>query len=278
MDKNNNIPVLDLNQRFLSYTNPAKARILLNTRKAHVFNKDPFMLQLNGEIGENEMARKSLKATRGNLITNFTKYFSEEREVFVQNMGNTQVSISFGDGSYNICLPKTRKPYNITEDIPFELLKGSIDFRRIVNRNPPILRLLSEEEYLDYYDGLAERNGTSFEEEFEKAQRIKMNLQNKVQMPSEALTRDLEDKLERKKDQLEKPVEINPQVVGFCAQADKIQGENRLSAGDFIENLESMALDLTVDDWEFVMSKGVWKTVKAFASKEMDRLTEDDEE
>ena len=88
-----NIPVLDCFNVFISYTNPAKARILIKKDKAIVFNKDPFILKLKGE-SDDEMLKKSStdQGMFGNSITNFTKYFAQEREVYVQNMGSTPSS------------------------------------------------------------------------------------------------------------------------------------------------------------------------------------------
>ena len=135
-------------------------------------------------------------------------------------------------------------------------------------------------EFEEFYEKAAERNGTTWEEEFEKAQRLILNIENKVRLPSESMTRDLEEKREAKVEEFEKAPELHPKVVGLCAQADKDQGPMRIQAGDFIEELETLEDELSIDDWEFVMSKGVYKTVKNFASKQVDVLTdgEDDEE
>ena len=275
-----NIPVLDQQNRFLSYTSPAKARILVKDSRATIFSKNPFMLKLKGEIGENTMV--SVKK-HGGLITNFTKYFSEPCEIYVQNMSSTQISITFPGfgpgGDFHITLPRTKKPYNLTQDVPFERIASSTDFRSLVNRrNPPLLRLIDEDEFIEYYERLADRNGTSFEEEMQKALDIKNNIANKVKLPSEAMQRTYEKRLEDKVEQLEKPEEIHPQIVGLCAQADKDMGNQRMSADDFIDELDVLMPDLTAEDLEFVMTKGVYKKVKKFASDEFDRLTGSPEE
>jgi len=46
-----NIPVLDSQNKFLSYTSSAKSRILIKEGRASIFNRDPFMLKLKGESG-----------------------------------------------------------------------------------------------------------------------------------------------------------------------------------------------------------------------------------
>lgn len=280
------IPVLNYDNRFLSYTNAAKARILIKKNKALVFSKNPFMIKLKGD-GEDQMVSRRTANERGMIgaaIANFTKYFAEEREVYVQNMGSTQISLTFpvgpGDQAH-VTIPRTRKPYNLTQHVPFEAIKRGMDFRKIINRRPPILRLMEEQEYVDYYEKLAARNNTSFEEELGAAQELQDTLMNKPRLPSDRLQREMETKLEDKIEELEKPIEIHPKIVGLCAMADKEQGAARISAGDFLDDLEAYAPELTVDDWEFITSKGVYKTVKNYAAKMLEELTsdaDDDEE
>lgn len=280
---NQDIPVLNYDNRFLSYTNAAKARILIKKNKALVFSKNPFMIKLKGDGGDPMVSRRTAneQGMYGAAIANFTRYFAEEREVYVQNMGSTQISLTFpvGPGDYaHVIIPRTRKPFNLTQHVPFDAIKRGMDFRKIINRRPPVLRLLDEQEFVDYYDKLAARNNTSFEEELGQAQDLQDTLMNKPRLANDRLQREMEDKLEEKKEELEKPVQINPKIVGLCAQADKEQGPARISAGDFLEELEAYAADLTVDDWEFITTRGVYKTVKNFAAKKMEELTSDDED
>jgi hypothetical protein len=276
-----NIPVLDQDNKFLSKTSPAKARILIKKGRALVFNKDPFMIKMLGD-GEMKMqAKRTAAGLMGTSITNFTKYFAEEREVYVQNMGSTQISLSFPDGMGDhayVIIPRTRKPFNLTQHVPFEAIKRGMDFRKIINRKPPLLRLIEEEEFIEYYEKLSDRNNTSFETELGKAQDLQNVLMNKPVLSSDRMQREMEEKLEEKMEELEKPVEMHPQVIGLCAQADKSQGAQRINAGDFIEELESLELDLTVDDYEFVATRGVYKLVKNFAAKKLEELTADNED
>ena len=270
-----NIPVLDLDNKFLSYTSPAKARILLKNNSAIVFNKDPFIIRLKGEPGDLKM-KSNNEGFSGNTITSFIKYFAEEKEVYVQNMGSTQISMSFNisDQIYHLIIPKTRKPYIVTQYIPFEAIKNSIDFRRIITRrNPPILRLLKEEEYFEYYENAAKRNKTSIEEEFSIAQNVMENLISKPKEVTDRVQREMESKLEDRIEKLESPVEPLPVIVGLCARADKEEGSSRISANTFLEELESLEGKLKEEDWEFVSTKGVYKSVKKFATSRLEALT-----
>ena len=281
MGKDNNIPVLDSNNQFLSYTNPAKARILTRKGKAKVFCRDPYMLQLQGEVGENEMGNIKASSKSSKLILNFTRYFSEEKEVYVQNLTDTQISLSFKSPSgddYHIIIPKTRKPYNLSLEIPFELIKMSPDFRKIVNRNPPGLRLMSEEEYVGYYERQAERNDTSFDHELGLATDLKNRLQNFQKNADSGVERTVNPGLPTTPDEIETPVEIMPLIVGLCARSDKEYGSGRVTAGEFLDELEMIEDKLTVDDWDFVQTKGVYKSVKNFAAKKVDALTDGGEE
>lgn len=281
MGKDNNIPVLDINNKFLSYTNPAKARILIKKGKAQVFCRSPYILRLQGEVGDGDMTIEELKsAKRSSLLLNFTRFFAVEKEIYVQNMTNTQVSMSFkspnGD-DYHIIVPKTRKPYNLTLEVPFDLVKISSDFRRMVTRNPQALRIIDEEEYMEYFENLADKNGTSFDDELGRALDIKDRLQHKRKLP-DRIVRESEEEAEAKAADLEKPVEINSTVVGLCVRASKDYGDDRLRATDFMEELEMLGPNLTVNDWEFVSSKGIYKTVKDYASKQLDILSYEDDE
>jgi len=263
----NNIPVLDSENKFLSYTNPAKARILMDNGKVRVFSKNPFMLQLKGEPGDSKMA--DVKTFRSAMV-NFTNYFTTEREVYVQNVSNSQIALNFSMGPGNdfpVIIPKTRKPFNLTHYVPFAAIKNSTDLRKILTRRPPALQLLEEEVYMKYYEDIATANNTSVDDEMGKAYDIMEGIMRKDKLPSETLQREMETLKEEKIEALMKPDVIHPSVIGLCAKSDPNQGTQRLAAGDFIEDLRSLAPELTREDWEFVQSKAPYKTVKSFAQK-----------
>lgn len=281
MSKKQNIPVLSMDNKFLSYTTPAKARLLLKSGKVSVFKDDPFMVRMNGEIGDSIMVtKKSKSAFTGSLITNFTRYFAEESDVYVQNLTSGNISLEIkgqGDPIY-ISIPKTRKPLNLSQYAPFDLLKNSADFRKMASRNPKALRLMTEEQYLSYYEDLAHKNGTSMEDEMRHAQNLLENLMNKVKAPTDQLQREMEQKIAEKVELLNKPDDPHPRVIGLCAQADKDMGAQRIDASDFIDELESLADLLTPEDYEYVSTKGVWKKVKDFARDKLSELTSSDDE
>lgn len=276
------IPVLDSGRCFLSNTTPAKARMLLKSGKVSVFQQNPFILIMNGDLGDDNMVKKVMAKNRM-FISNFTSYFSDEKEVYIQNLGSTNISLTIqtmGDPIY-ISIARTKKPMNLTQYAPFELIKNSADFRKLINRNPPILRLMTEEEYVEYYEKMAEEEKIDLESAMRKGQDAHDVLMGKKRLPVNELQVEMDKKLEEKEEKLLQRKEPHQRVVGLCALADKDNGpDQRVTAADMKEELESLESILTAEDWEFVASKGVYKTVKDFAFKKLEELTasESDEE
>lgn len=84
-----------------------------------------------------------------NGFVNFTEYFREEKDVWVQNIGRTLISLEFDTGNGNKigrCIPLIADPINLSREVPWDAIKNSADFRKMVMRQPRILRLLTSEE------------------------------------------------------------------------------------------------------------------------------------
>ena len=93
---------------------------------------------------------------------NFTDYFREEADIYVQNLADAQVSCEFpiAQGrTEGFTFPYNRDPINLTQHIPFHAIKGSMDFRKMLSRRPPALQLLSQEEYESWFAKKAKRKG-----------------------------------------------------------------------------------------------------------------------
>lgn len=280
MSSTQNITVLDSNNCFLSYTTPAKARKLLKAGKVSVFNQDPFTIKMKGD-GETTMVKKTVKkGFSGSVLTSFSTFFSEEKDIYIQNLGSTNISLEFRGmaGNIYVSIPKTRKPMNLTQYVPFQVLAESPDFRRLVNRNPPIIRLMTEEEYVAYYEDLASKYNTTIEEEIRKANDILESLMLKKKPALQELQAEMQQKIEAKEKELTKIEEPNSRVVGLCARADKDNGDSRLSEREFLEELEMLEGTLTANDYEFLMSKGSYKNIKKYAQKQLDALTSTSDE
>lgn len=219
------------------------------------------------------------------IITNFTEYFKTERDVFVQNLSNTQVSLQFETYPGRIegvLLPKGKKPINLTQLVPFGAIKMSIDLRKMVNRRPPVLVLMSEEEYLAYYENLAKRSGRTPDEEMEAAHEYQSDLQGKraVTNPSPAVRKTIEEEAEERKNQPADPQDkVTARVVGLCASVgDDIDEKDRMGAKEMLDELRDM--ELTLADLEYLLGHGYYKSVKNFAKKALEERNpgvEDDE-
>jgi len=270
------IAVVDDKHKFISNTHPARVRKLLKSGKARVFSKNPFVIEL---IQKGENGAKKMKP-----ITNFVKYFSgEERDVYIKNTSNTQVSMQFetSPGHFeHVLIPKTRQPFNLTQHIPFVAIKQSTDLRRLVNRRPPVLQLMSEEEYNQYYESLAESRGTTLDEEINKSLEEHSELMDKraFAAKNEEKGKSIED---LKKEHLEDP-EANaemqplPVVVGLCAQVGK--GMTELSPEEMMTELEQAEPDLRPTDYEYIASHGYYKIIKKWANQRHGKSIESTEE
>lgn len=220
------------------------------------------------------------------IITNFTEYFKIERDVYVQNVSNTQVSLqfeTFPGRIEGVLLPKSKRPLNLTQLVPFSAIKSSIDVRKMVNRRPPALVLMSEEEYLAFYDNLAKKRGSTAEDEIDVATQDQADIQGKRKFtnPTPSPRTTIEEEAEaRKNDPADPDEKVTARVVGLCANVgDDVDEKDRLGAKEMLEELQEM--DLTTADLEYVQGHGYYKSVKNFAIKELESRNpgiDDDEE
>jgi len=264
------VAVLGPDDTILSYTHPAKARKLVRRGKAWAIQDNPPVIKL---------VRNPKEATMPNtaVITNFTDYFREERDVYVQNRSNTQVSLAFElfpGRSESVLIPRTRNPLNLTQSVPFEAIKNSIDFRKMINRRPAVLALLTEEEYLKYYQKRAEEHGTSTESEIEEAHQHQAALQNHQAYTDrdKGPRRTIEERTDEAKTAIQSPEEkITARVVGLCANVgDDVEEKDRMGAREMLDELKQ--IDLTPADLEYLLGRGYHPTIKKYAQRQLDKL------
>lgn len=267
MSTDKTVPVLDQNNQFISKTSPAKARMLLKTGKCTVFSKKPFMLKHAGEIESETMIKRQTK-NANSFVTNWTKLFEEESEIYIQNLGTTNISITckYEGEPIFINIPRVKHPMNLTQFVPFDGIKGSMELRAMINRKPSILRLVSEEEYYDYFEKLAKRFGTSAEEEMMNAQDKFSALMNRRSVSD---AKPEEDEEVSKEEKILNANEPDPRVVGLCLRSEKDQGADRIKARDMIDEIETIESDLKDLDWEYLASNAGYPTVKDFALKHL---------
>jgi len=271
------IPVFDpKGDDILSYVTPSRARILMKSGRARVKTMEPFTIKLARDPREDKMSNQR------RVITNFTKYFEKKRDVYVQNVTNTQLSMQFQMAPGMVegqLLPKSRHPLNLTQIVPFHAIESSMDLRKLVNRNPPALRLIEEDEYLEYYDELAEENGISRDEAIYDAHSYQSALNSKQVFtnPTPPRRTTLEEEAEARNQEPPDPQDkLTARVIGMCNQTgDSIPESQRMGAREMLD--EARALNaggsLTIADLEYLQGKGYHKSVTKWAAKELqDRL------
>lgn len=224
-------------------------------------------------------------------VTNFSEYFKNARDnfqdIYIQNICNSQISMNVPVGvnqSESITIPKTRKPYNLCQDVPFDALANSMDLRKLVNRRPEVLRLITQEEYMEYYERISKSNKTSVDDEINRALELKRTLAMKPrdQGPKPKTTEELA--LERNNsaddEELLEEIKITPRIVGLCSQVGRgIEKQDMLKAADMLEELKEIEEELSNSDFEYLMTNGHYKTVRNWVTQvQAKRASEEVEE
>jgi hypothetical protein len=265
----NHIPVLGPDGTILSYTNPARARQLATSGKAVVVQERPFIIRLKRD------PTKEGKMT--DQVTNFTEFFRNERDIYVQNKSNTQVSMQFETHPgriESVLLPRDKKPINLTNLVPFDALKQSVDLRKMITRRPPVLVFLEENDYIKYYEDLAAAKKSTADAEIESAHTYQRDLQDRRVFTNPTLTaaerKTLDEEAQARAEEPADPDEkIQPRIYGMCTSAgDDVAEKDRLGAREMLEELKDMVL--TTGDLEFLLGHVKYKSVLAFVHKELE--------
>lgn len=296
--------VVDSERRFLEYTRPALARKYLREGKARVFSKNPFAIQLLHSKPVTSIRRRKM------AIKNFTDYFREERDVYIQNISNAQLSLEFNMGEGRVegfTIPTIRDPVNLTQHLPFSAIKNSMDFRKLLSRRPPVLSLLSQKEYEAFFARKAKaRNLFTADGEPDVDAAIDIAEEKRRRTSDKNLRESITD---RKPDPIHEVTEsgtgpggaarfgerqrvsasemvsedeiINPRVLHLCNQVKaEVEDHERMSASDLLEALQEVP-NLGVEDYEHVRAHGFYKSVKKWAKMETAKIIqaqdEDDE-
>jgi len=302
MGRSQEIIVLDSERRFLEYTRPGTARLLLKEGKARVFSRQPFAIMLLRTVSAAEIRRRIvMPAPR-----NFTEYFRNEKDVYVQNLANAQVSCEFPIGPNRVegfTFPHNRDPINLTQHIPFHAIKDSMDFRKMLSRRPPALQLLNEEEYNAYFEkrasqqGLKDRSGkldidAAIDSSEEKRRRtadknLRENVTDKDPEPiheviesgtgPKGATHFGERNRVMPKEVVAEDDIINPRVLHLCNQVkNEIPEEERMPAKDLLDELQGLP-DLKLDDLEHIRAHGFYKSVKKWSKQKMSEISDSEE-
>lgn len=101
----------------------------------------------------------NLNDQRGGSVMNWLRFFQEERDIWVQNVSATQLSLQFevAQGTIQgVLIPMGADPMCLTQEVPFDAIKKSMDFRRFLNRSPTIMKVMTEDDVQSYYRKKAE--------------------------------------------------------------------------------------------------------------------------
>lgn len=271
--KETEVLVLDSERRFLDYTHPATARKLLKEGKAVVYSRNPFAIQLNKAVeAPGRFKRKEIDMG----VVNFTKFFEKEQDVYVQNVSNCQVSVQFNLGpgqSESFLFHASKDPVNLTQRIPFHAIKQSMDFRKMLNRVPPALQVLNEDEYQAFYARQAKsQNLKSIDEAIQKADERAAAARGHIPMadaPKPMKTTDVHPEDAGKAAHVQEQDEVKPQILNLCLQVHaQLDEQSRMPAQQFISELDQIP-DLNMMDWEYVQGHGYYKSVKNLARKKI---------
>jgi len=218
-------------------------------------------------------------------ITNWTKFFQEEHDIYVQNVANAQVSLEFEIAPgviQGFLFPHSRNPLNLTQHIPFQSVRASVNFRKMLNRRPPVLQLLTEEEFLKFYERKAPEWGVaSPEDAIDRAEEIRQGIAGHKAYTTDNEPKPIHKVLQDDKhfggrkvvapedaDVISSDEIINPRVLHLCNQVSaEVQESEKMRAGDMLEELEKVEPQLKLDDFEYLRSHSYWKTVKKWAQR-----------
>ncbi len=214
------------------------------------------------------------------IITNFTHYFSgEERDVYIQNISNNQISIQFevGPGRYeSVLVPRSRRPLNLTQHIPFDAIKRSTDIRKLVNRRPPVLQLMTAEEYNKFYEDMAKSMGTTIDQEVEKSLELQAALMDRrvPEVEKGKETKSIDELEQERNDDPEAAAEMQPipRVIGLCAQVGPdVPQTDKPQVAEMMSELETLEGEMRPTDFEYLASKGHYKAIKKWAMARLEK-------
>lgn len=278
------VQVTDSDWHFLEPTRPAKARKLLRDNKAELVDRNPPMIQLNRTINV-EGGKKKM----GTEIKSVNQYFEKEEEVYIQNVFGGVVSLTFKDRDDSIpfTLSNKRVPIRLTDHIHKDIIVRSSDFRRLLMRKPPAIRLLTEEQYNSIIGRVAKETGKSESEVISDASdqlnRFQQKAEKLVEAPApfnpEAPATEDGDATKGLRaidvpGQLDEGIHPRAmQVISSCA----VDADNRMSAESALEELA--LIDLDVDALNYVAGNCSYKSIRVWAQKKLlEQGTELDEE
>jgi hypothetical protein len=208
------------------------------------------------------------------MVTNFMEFFKNEREIYVQNVSPGQVSLQFGkgDNSMSFTMPRKKDPLILTNHIPFKDIQASTDFRKLLNRQPAVIRVLEDKEFQKYYADKAKAEKTSVDQAIIKAEQDRAEARKQVAAPVTTAPKEVEETTEETVNAEEA---VHPRVIHTCHQAsDAIPVADRMKPSDLLNELKTISDEFTHDDYEYILANTKVKTVHTWAKTAQKTLSE----
>jgi hypothetical protein len=246
-------------------------------------------------------------------IMNFTEFFKEEKDVWVKNVCSQNISLEFDGGNGNKiaeCVEAGTDPVNLTQSVPFQAIKGSTDFRKILMRQPRALLLMTREQVMAYYAEKARRAqlyttndagqrvpdvDRAIQDADEKRARKKANIETVIQSRTSLTVDSINSAVPAKQTTGEELQQrsanevanlgregrvrldevVNPRVIHLCQQVSmELDPNERMSAPDLINELKELKDrgEMALESFNHVLSFGTYPTVKAWARQGISEL------
>jgi hypothetical protein len=215
-------------------------------------------------------------------LVSLDKYFRENESVYVQNTSGGIVSLTFrsADGRPEpFSLPNDRRPINLTDYVPKDMIMRSADFRKLIMRRPPAIKVLTAEEYELRINGIAKEKG---QEPLAVVEDISDKISNaqKKSIPTAPDTFGMKVEENPANDPKEDSAGgaddigipgiadegINPRVMQIVANCSP-QAADKMKASDALDELDS--LNTTLEDLNYVASNVAYKTVRDWAKSQL---------
>lgn len=206
-------------------------------------------------------------------IVSWTEFFKEEKDVYVVNVSGSNVSMTVNIGpdvKESISIKNNRKPINLTNKVSFQSLKNCSDLRTLVQRNPPALKVIDEEEYRKYFEKAAVINKTSIEQEIIRSNMVNDHINSKIPDVEES-PKSIAEQREMRAGEGDGEDSIHPRIIGLCNQvAPHLDKKDKMPASDLLDSLQGIEPELNPNDFEYINGKGYYKVVKRWAASKME--------
>lgn len=310
------VRVLDASGRFICVFQGAKATYFLREERAVFVTYAPPTIRLVRM--DREEQRRLTMGTSGKQyldkngdILNWTEFFREERDIYVQNLHPSNFSlliISPSGVQTSISIPVGPDPLNLTSMVSFQDLKQSIDIRKALNaRNKETgqrhLRIMEEDEYRAYFEQRARALRTTVDDAMRRSEEARRAYRETV--PEGPAPQPIHRVVETgsgpagatrfgERQRVESSALVNEadvirdrvSILMYNIQQDIADEQRRAEtngvafdsgnirpASGVLQELQQLGR-LNEDELEHVRAKGYWPSVKRWATTEIQKIQE----